>query len=256
MMPMGSPSTPTTRTSFALISSLINNSFALILKHPQNFAQRQKKSCEETSPHDTRSPERMPKGKHIYQARHLAAGWERRAFCFFFLGIISHLRGAVNRFLKNFYFFLPQPVFSFFRRYDIECDIFEKHDNIKKKTGFSGNFFVFCIVLHEKFDKKSSILDIAFFLDSRYNNNAVGGTNSTAHAQRSHRSCGVSSLWYQRASMSYGCAFFNPSRRAPGFFICGSSKVPWSSCAYLLNIEQSFKLFQKLWKFRFFYVII
>ena len=41
-----------------------------------------------------------------------------------------------------------------------------------------------CIDFNEIFDKKSSILNIYKRDALRYNNYAVGGTNSTAHAQR------------------------------------------------------------------------
>ena len=52
MIPMGFPSAPTTRTSFALISSLINISFVLMFKHP-HFCSLNKKHAKRDSPHDT-----------------------------------------------------------------------------------------------------------------------------------------------------------------------------------------------------------
>ncbi len=52
----------------------------------------------------------------------------------------------------------------------------EKAQFFEKKRYFFLNY----IVLNEKFDKKSSILDIYKSTRLRYNTIAVGGTNTTA----------------------------------------------------------------------------
>jgi len=56
--------------------------------------------------------------------------------------------------------------------------------DIVDKINYAESFFLTCIFSNEFFDKKSSILNIYFFWVSLYNSYAVGGTNSTAYAQR------------------------------------------------------------------------
>lgn len=68
-MPMGLPSASTTLTSFALISSLINNSFALIRNTPPKIAIWQKKSCEESIPARHKSSRTKSERKNINRTR-------------------------------------------------------------------------------------------------------------------------------------------------------------------------------------------
>ena len=78
-----------------------------------------------------------------------------------------------------------------------------------------SDFFLFCIVLHEKFDKKSSILNIAFFEISRYNIKAVGGTNSTASRTTVTSFLRSIKLMISTRKHVFGCAFFNRSGDRP-----------------------------------------
>ena len=129
---------------------------------------------------------------------------ENGVFCFFVLPILPHLAPLVKRFLKFFWFFEILPVstppptqkklFGERRLFSPQraasatrhTTFFSFFVFFAEKNRDFSKFFLLCIVFHEKFDKKSSILDIAFFAAFMYNNKAVGGTNTTASRTTSH----------------------------------------------------------------------
>lgn len=216
-MPTGFPSAPTTLTSFALISSLINKSFALIRNTPPIFALRfqcNKKIMRRDFPARHKSPRDRREKEYLPYAPCGTVRTESVLLHFPMYFITTFHRCQV-------FFWKNSKIFSFFfsapRMLSASKNIFSSPWSVSTtrpttfwiqlcsfRQFFEKNswFFLLCIVFHENFDKKSCNLDIAFFWNSRYNNNAVGGTNSTASRTTVNCSCGISSLWYQRASLS------------------------------------------------------
>ena len=130
----------------------------------------------------------------------LAARWERRAFCFIYPRIIPHLNPSVNSFSENFSrFFQPATWPATFSE-----NLWQKAQNIWD----FWCFFLNCIVFNEKFDKKSSILDIYKSSRMRYNTNAVGGTNTTAPRTTVTSSLRSIKLMISTRKHAHGCAFF------------------------------------------------
>ena len=70
----------------------------------------------------------------------------------------------------------------------------KSHVQYSKKGSSISTFFLICIFLHEKFDKKSSNLNIYKNGNSMYNIKAVGGTKPQRHAQPSLLYCEISIL--------------------------------------------------------------
>lgn len=110
--------------------------------------------------------------------------------------------------------------------------------------GFLSNCLAFsanCIVLHEIFSGKSSILDIYFFPRRRYNNIAVGGTNTTASRTTVTRSLRSINLMISTRKRVHGCAFFTPIR---GTRASANRRVP--SLFFGTNPEKIAKILNKL----------
>ena len=147
--------------------------------------------------------------ERISTLRALAAGWERRTFCFICPIIVPHLPLPVKPFLKfSQKIFPPTPTKKIFFAplfQDLRHDL--RHFDFSlflssKKGGFFWNFF-YCVSFCTKNSTKNRLFWILPFLKKRgiiYKLSAA--PTPQHHAQRSHRPCGVSILWYQRASMS------------------------------------------------------
>ena len=138
----------------------------------------------------------------------------------------ARLSRGFQKKLKYFFrlfFCAPQPcIFNFFYEYIFSKVRGQRHDlrHFSKSIVFFAKFygkfriFFYSVSFCTKNSTKNRLFWILPFLEIQ----GIIITLSAAptpqhHAQRSHRPCGVSSLWYQRASMSYGCAFFNPRDR-------------------------------------------
>ena len=118
--------------------------------------------------------------------------------------ILPYLCSHVNSFLKFFcvicffgapkkFFSIkiaPKPLFTTTTSTTIQNFFVQNADKISDVT----RFFLTCVFYDEIFDKKSCILNIYKISLLRYNDYAVGGTKSTAHAQRTKTPCGISSL--------------------------------------------------------------
>lgn len=183
-MPIGSPSGPTTRTSFARISSLINKSFALILNTPPNLPKQ--KNCAKRLLRTTETPAKG-KFKVISNRCSLGGGKVRteNVLLHFPMYCTTHLLSCQGLFRNFFHFLRPATSGATFSKKICKVvQFFQKN----------RDFFLTCIFFNEKFDKKSSILNIYKFLFLRYNNKAVGGTNTTASRTTVTCPCEVSSL--------------------------------------------------------------
>ena len=113
-MPIASPSSPTTLTSFTLISSLINNSFALMLNTPPILPKSKKNHAKTDSPHDT-IPQDFTWVQ--YQTVRALRHGENGAFFFFFLAYFTTNPSPCQYLFKKFFcvflFFSQQKNFIF-----------------------------------------------------------------------------------------------------------------------------------------------